>query len=102
MSKLSWSAFCTTLNEWCWPRPSRAIMPRARGVARAEGEAICSSQISMSSSSIPPLLLTLKVAGISLPFTSRAVPSGAESSSSGLSGWLAMTCGESDLTSTCD
>eukprot|EP00966_Prymnesium_polylepis_P332416 7387916-Prymnesium_polylepis.2 len=51
----------------------------------------------MSPSSIPPLELMLKVAGIGLPEASRAVPTGANASSSAVSGWSAMICGESDL-----
>mmetsp|Transcript_21057 Transcript_21057/g.47213 ORF Transcript_21057/g.47213 Transcript_21057/m.47213 type:complete len:297 (-) Transcript_21057:1390-2280(-) len=97
MSKLSWSAFCTTANEWCCCSPSRHQMPRACGVGRAAGAAIFSAQISMSASSMPPLELTLKVAGISFPSASRAVPVGAWSNSSGVSGWSAMICGDSDL-----
>eukprot|EP00966_Prymnesium_polylepis_P115744 2675511-Prymnesium_polylepis.1 len=59
MSKPILSAFCTTVNVWCWPRPSRHAMPRFCGVTVVEGAARSSSQTSMSGSSMPPLSFTL-------------------------------------------
>eukprot|EP00966_Prymnesium_polylepis_P256286 5920426-Prymnesium_polylepis.2 len=71
-------------------------MTRACRVARLECATISELHISMSSSSMPPLALTLNVAWTRFPEGSHAVPTGAESSSSTESGRLAMICGDRD------
>eukprot|EP00966_Prymnesium_polylepis_P151156 3492135-Prymnesium_polylepis.2 len=59
MSNPRLSAAETTAKEWCCPRPSRQMMPRCCGVTGVEGAAMSLIHLSMSGSSIPPLVLML-------------------------------------------